>query len=175
MTVKITLEFPNADAAIVALGKLTSAAGTMLVEGKPRKGRNDKGVPRKAGAAEAPKAEAVAQGATGANSATLAGATAAQQAGKLAVTESGVTKSDGPSTVAGPVSAAASASPIPAEADVQKTIEKLFEKYPNSEDGIKAVKDALSRFGVARGRDLPEESRAEFIALAEKVLAGDKS
>ena len=68
------------------------------------------------------------------------------------------------------MSPAAAASSIPAEADVQKVIEKLFESSPESSTGIQKVKDMLARYGVTRGRDLPEDKRADFIKEATAAL-----
>ena len=155
--VKITMEFPSVDAAIVALGKLTKADGTVLVEGKPRKGRSDAGKPRK--------------NARGAGSQPEAGATSAEppadpapEAPKAATpTPVEADKAQPPgnlSTVAAPSADAA-----------QKALEKLFEAAPPA-GGLEGARAVLSRFGVTRVRDLAEDQRAEFIALTEKVLAG---
>lgn len=155
MTVKITLEYPNVDAAIVALGKLTSAAGTTIVEGKPRKGRSDKGQPRK-GAAPAPEANGAAASAQTDDSAASTAAPAA------AAAPAASPKPDGTPT---PGSAA-----VASEADAQKALEKLFESFPDSATGIAEAKKILGTFGVSRVRDLKEEQRAEFIAKATAAL-----
>lgn len=153
--VKITLEYPNVDAAIVALGKLTSAAGTTIVEGKPRKGRSDKGVPRKQDA-QPPAPEAAA-----APSPQATAQTAPADADKAE--PSGVA----PSAVS---TAPAAASSVASEADAQKALEKLFESFPDSATGIAEAKKILTGFGVSRVRDLKEDQRADFIAKATAAL-----
>ncbi len=158
MTVKITLEYPNVDAAIVALGKLTSAAGTTIVEGKPRKGRSDKGQPRK-GAEAKPEAGA-AGGSPSSESRDPAASTAAPASTVPAAT----------APTGAPTGAATPASSIASEADAQKALEKLFESFPDSATGIAEAKKILSTFGVSRVRDLKEEQRAEFIKKATAAL-----
>lgn len=53
------------------------------------------------------------------------------------------------------------------DADAQAAIEKLFEKK-----GLEVSRQVLSRFGVQKLKDLKPEKYAEFIDLAEKVIAG---
>jgi len=162
MTVKITLEFPNADAAIVALAKLSKADGVAITpEGKTRKGRADKGVPRNT-SAPAPDPKAAGPGSP-ASSTSAPGASGAPAGDPAPVT----TSTASTSTAAGP---AASSGPVPSEAEVQKAIEKVFESSPESGTGIQKVKDLLAQFGVSRGRDLKEEQRADFIQKAEASL-----
>jgi len=167
MTVKITLEYPTVDLAIVALAKLTKAADTVIdqASGKPtRKGRSDAGKPRKnQGAADAPP-EPKAAGPGSPASSTSGTAAGGEPAGDPLSVK---TSASDTSTAAGP---AASSGPIPAEAEVQKVIEQVFESTPDSATGIQKVKDLLARYGVARGRDLPEDKRAEFIAEATAAL-----
>ena len=167
MTVKGTLEFLNVDAAIVALGKLTKAADTVMApEGprKERKGRNDKGKPR---GAQAPVPEAkgtevgAQQGVAPQSGIPDAASTAAPAAASV------------PAASAPPAVDPVSAGPVPAEADAQKALEKLFEAAPPI-GGIESARAVMGRFGVTRLRDLPEAKRGEFIALAESVLAGGK-
>src|SRR4051812_45052519 len=80
MSVKITLEFDNAEAAIVALGKIAAipaAAPQPAAEKPPRKGRSDAGQPR------GPHKDAAGASA-GANATATAGnsTTGARDAGK---------------------------------------------------------------------------------------------
>ena len=165
MTVKVTLEFDNVDLAIVALAKLSKADGTTIVDGKPRKGRADKGKPRgphqTPGAPEAPepKAAAPAEQERTDNAATLPPKAAPAEAHKAI-----------PSGEVPPVAAASSAS----EADAQAVLEKLFAAQKTPEEGINVSRDVLSRFGVRRLRDLKADQRGEFVAAVNAVLAGGK-
>lgn len=171
MTVKVTLEFENVDLAIVALAKLTKAAGTTIVDGKPRKGRADKGQAR------GPHKPATQEAAAGASDAASA---ASQEPAKHA--------GGGADSAPVAASAPAAASPTliaqepdrgplielpiaPSEAEAQKAIERLFESTPDSAVGIQKSKDALAQFGVRRVRDLKPEQRAEFIKNVEATLA----
>lgn len=170
MAIKITMEFPNIDAAIVALGRLTTTGANprhlppstvqlaatpavaqapfTAVAKKPRKGRSDAGKPRKkvegAGEQTVPRsadAPAAAPAPAAAEAATQAGAQA---------------------TPAGAP---------PSVADAQAALERLFETAPPT-GGLEGARAVLSRFGVTRVRDISEDQRAEFVALVEKVLAG---
>lgn len=164
MTVKITLEYATVDLAIVALAKLTKADGVaMTPEGprKERKGRNDKGKPRGPHAAAQQEAAAPAEQERTDKAATLPPEAAPAEAHKAL-----------PSGEVPPV-AAASTEVVP-EADAQQALEKLFALPPEKGGGINGARDVMARFGVKRLRDLPATSRAEFIALAEKVVAGGK-
>lgn len=177
--VKITMEFPTLDAAIVALGKLSSAADTTIVDGKPRRGRSDKGLPRKSRSAPTEsnaKGEGAGAQSEGAAEATVASAAtpaAAPAPAASQVAAAAGTKDGGTSTNAEPAAKApdvAGAKPATAE-DAQKAIEKLY-YAPPPVGGLEQARIVMSRFGVKRVRDLQEDQRAEFIALAEKVLAG---
>lgn len=158
--VKITLEFANVDEAIVALGKLTKAAGTTIVDGKPRKGRNDKGQARGPHKPATSEAAAPAEQERTDKAATLPPKAAPAEADKAH-----------PSGEVPPVAAASS---IPTDADAQKVLEKLFETPPPI-GGLEQARAVMGRFGVKRLRDLKEEQRADFIKLAESVLAGGKA
>ncbi len=162
MTVKITIEYANVESAIVALGKLSVAAGTTMVEGRPRKGRSDKGQPRK-GTDPAPAPE---------QKAGAAGGSAPSSRDPAASSASDADKAPPPATApAGPsATAAAPASPIVTEAEAQKALEKLFESFPDSATGIAEAKKVLAKFGVSRVRDLKEEQRAGFIKDATAAL-----
>lgn len=152
MTVKVTLEFASIDVAIVELGKLTKAAGTTIVDGKPRKTR---GRPPAAAPADEPKAEAAAPTAP---------------AGLVAAEDTTPTTA---SPVAPSASAAASASSA-TQAEAQAALEKLFAAFQPPEVGVAKAKDVLAEFGVARLRELPEGRRAEFIVAVDKHLASKK-
>ena len=170
MTVKVTIEFPNVDAAIVALGKLTKAADTVIVDGKPRKGRNDKGKPRGphtpsgGGVPLAPELKAGA-----AASATPSRPAAAEDTTPTAASPAAPTAS-----AAAPASSGETVA-VAAEADAQKALEKLFALPPEKGGGIDGARDAMARFGVKRLRELPADQRAAFIAHVEGVIAGGKA
>ena len=150
--VKITLEFPSIDVAIVALGKLVGtpvkatqpvAASVAAGQGATapaaptttRKGRNDKGVPRK------PKAEPAGAGATVTTTASAAAPQAAP-AGEASV-----------STLTA--------------ADTEKALEAVF-----NGKGLPTAQALLQRFGIARLRDLKPEQYVDFVAAAKEVVEG---
>ena len=160
MTVKITLEFVNVDAAIVALGKLSKADGVTITPDGPRKerkGRNDKGKPRGAQPATQEAAAPATQERTD-KAATLPSEATPAEAHKAL-----------PSGEVSP-KAAASSDLISSAEDAQKALETLFNSAGNPETGIQKAKDALGKFGVTRIRDLPPEKRAEFIKEATAAL-----
>lgn len=176
MTVKITMEFDNAEQAIVALGKIT---GIATAAPKERKGRNDAGKPRGQRATPQPEPEAKGAGvgapagsaaSTAAPSATPAPAASSQPnaAGGTDPGKVGEKPANPTSTTEKP------AAPIPTQEATETALSKLFDAAPPL-GGIEAARDVMSRFGVKRLRDLPEDKRAEFIALADKVLAGGKA
>ena len=162
--IRITLEFPSVDQAIVALGKLVGAplkvasdagsqASAAQAPGAPtihaRKGRADKGKPR--GSRTEP---------------TVAATTAPEQGVSVpaVVTAIGVRHS----TAAAPPTVGLTVVPsaaIPSAADAQQGLEKLFEQK-----GIAAAQDLLARYGVKRLRDLKENQRAEFVAETVQLL-----
>lgn len=180
MTVKISIEFENAEAAIVALGKLTGIA--TAAPKAERKGRSDKGQARGPRGGAEPKAEG---GAAGAPAGNLAGsapaappAAAPSEASKQSTAPQGDPKvetqpqADDPAAPGGAPSAPAT-TPAPSEQDAQAALEKLFNAAPPI-GGIESARDVMARFGVKRLRDLPANQRGEFIALAESVLKGGK-
>lgn len=151
MSVKITMEFANIDLAILALGKLaggkparaaeTEPAPTVDATKTPRRGRSDKGKPRKATAT-----------------------TEANAAAPAAPVEGDKPQPPGvvPSEAAAPTSNAT-------EAEAQKALEKLFETAPPV-GGLESAQAILKTFGVARVRDLKEEQRGPFVAAVDAVL-----
>lgn len=164
--VKITLEYPSVDAAIVAMAKLTKADGvTINAEGKPRKGRADAGQPRgkynKKGAEEA--------GSTDANTGVPASPAAPTEQPAAPAMES----PQAPGKDHAPV-AAGSAPEAPAKvvtaADAEKALETLFQAAP-PKGGLEVARTVLAKFGVQRLRDLPEGQRAAFVEAATKALA----
>jgi hypothetical protein len=161
--VVVTLEFDSVEASIAALGKVAGLVAAPAAAPKsdapaaekpPRKGRADAGVPRGPHKPTEPIANA-----TGAGAAAPVGTTAS-----AAVTQ------------AAPVAAAPAPQPTPpvaiitapiADDTVQAAVEKLFNKIDY--DGTFA---ALSKFGVKRGKDLPQPVRAEFLQRVEDLVAG---
>lgn len=179
MTVKISIEFENAEAAIVALGKLTGIA--TAAPKAERKGRSDKGQARGPRGGAEPKAEGGAAGAPAGNptgSAPVAPPAAApSEASRQSTAPQGDPKVETqPQAVAPAAPGGAPSAPaasVPSEQDAQAALEKLFNAAPPI-GGIESARDVMARFGVKRLRDLPANQRGEFIALAEKVLAGGK-
>ncbi len=177
MTVKITIEYANVESAIVALGKLSVAAGTTMVEGRPRKGRSDKGQSRK-GTDPAPASEPKAGASAGADGPAAAGngSTATTDASKVAEKATTSTSTTAAAPGVAPVTSGAAtsttapASSIVTEAEAQKALEKLFESFPDSATGIVEAKKVLAKFGVSRVRDLKEEQRADFVKDATAAL-----
>lgn len=176
MTVKVTLEFGNIDQAIVALGKLVAAKIEKSAQGptnaalaselgvpvvaqpdpvKQRRGRSDKGKPRKNNVPEAPAAGGTDQPAATPPAVQEAAAPVPGEADKAQPT--GATPE--------------AAAPTATAAEAQKALETLFET-PAPVGGIDAARGVLASFGVARVRDLPDEKRAGFIAEVAKRLAG---
>lgn len=164
--VKITLEYPSIDAAIVAMAKLTKADGvTINAEGKPRKGRADAGQPRgkynKKGAGEG--------AATDANTGAAPSPAAPTEQPAAPEMES----PQAPGKDHEPV-AAGSAPETPAEvvtaADAERALGSLFQAAP-PKGGLEAARTVLAKFGVQRLRDLHEGQRAAFVEAVEKALA----
>ena len=168
MSVKITMEFANIDLAILALGKLaggkparaaeTEPAPTVDATKAPRRGRSDKGKPRKnAGSAETPSLSSVANQGAIPEEASSAG-TPAPIAATPAPAEADKAQPSGevPGVVA-------------TEAEAQKALEKLFETAPPV-GGLESAQAILKTFGVARVRDLKEEQRGPFVAAVDAVL-----
>lgn len=180
MSVKVTFEFENAEAAIVALGKIAgvtpAAAPQPAAEKKERKPRADAGQPRgpykKGEQAPEPNAGASAGGGTGpvaaGNSApvTTDPSKAAEQAANSTSTTTAAPGAAAQLAAASTTASAPVAAPKPE--DVQGTLEKLF-----AAKGFDVCEQVLSRFGVKRAKDLLPEQRAEFIAKADRVIAGE--
>lgn len=189
--VKITLEYPSIDAAIVAMAKLTKADGvTINAEGKPRKGRTDAGKPRgpyRKGAGEgslpdantgqapagsiAPAPSPAAPSSQPAAPETESPASAGKDhkpvaAGSTTASATAPDEGDKPQP-AGVVPAAEA--PTPSAKDAEKALETLFET-PAPKGGLEAARKVLGAFGVAKLRDLPADKRADFIAAVAKAL-----
>lgn len=196
--IKVTLEFVSVDQAIVALGKLAgtgkvqAAAQEAAVSpspATPRKGRSDKGKARgpqsATGAspvegdklqppgevtppvAPEPNAGGTApvEGATGSKVGDSEGQAEGRPGagGGTVVTDTG-NSGDKPATQ--PSTPTESSSPsAPQPEKVQAALQKLFETK-----GAGAAIGLLADFGVKRGRDLPAEKHAEFIAKVEGLL-----
>lgn len=179
MTIKITLEYPSLEHAILALGKLAGgraaraasktetvgaggtaerassterppAAPTVEVSPTTRKGRSDKGKPR--GPYKNTPAPDVGSSAPAAE--------ADPSTGGAAAPEVGVTEAEAPAAAqgTGPV-AAPSANP-------QELLEKLV-----AAKGIPTAMEVLAKFGVKRLRELPAEKHGDFIAEVNVRLA----
>jgi hypothetical protein len=186
--VKITLEFPGVDEAIVALGKLVGASvkaakpAAAIAQGAPapdapttRRGRADKGKPRGPHKPAEPSANAGATGSATAGQPGPAGPQASTDPHR-AGNDAGVTLTSAdpvhpvapaaaqpaPASVAGPAAA------VLPEAEAQAALEALF-----NGKGLVTAQEVLSRFGVVKLRDLKPAQRAEFIAKAKAVLAGE--
>lgn len=153
--VKITLEFPTVDLAIVALGKLVPAgkvasgggsqaaqpatlvpAGATTTVSVPRKGRSDKGQPRKQ---------------------------PTEQTTPVTPPESTPPKGlDVPPTE--PAVPVASAEPPKLE-EAQAALTELFNKK-----GAQTAMDLLARYGKSRLSEVPAEDRARLITEAKGLL-----
>ena len=173
--IKVTFEFLTVDAAIVALGKLSSAAprATEVVtpgpaakavvltplagaEPKQRKGRSDKGQPRKNVAAPTAEDNAHKANSEGKPADAAAPDVAAQVA--VAVT---------PATPSSAVNTPAAATPTIEQA--QDALSAVFAAH-----GLPRAQEVMSRFGVTRLRDMLPEQRADFIKLATETAAQPK-
>lgn len=170
--VKISLEFPTVDAAIVALGKLASVAAVAPAEKKQatpliptvvakeivaknsgRKPRADKGKERGPYKTVGAGGNTEASQEPAASPPTPETAAPAQASSLSSVTN----QSAIPEGTSGADKAAA-----PTEAEAQTALSKVFEKF-----GLPACQLLLKDHGVSRMRDLPAEKRAAFIAAAE--------
>ncbi len=169
MTVDVVFKFNSVEEAIVFLGKHSKAAGTTIVDGKPRKGRNDKGKPRKGAGAE-PKSEGGAAGAQPGSAASTAAPTAAASPEASTTTAAPAVAATGlPAHEAETGAAKPEAATVTEEA-VQKAIGKMFETAP-PKGGPEAALKVLAGFGVRKVREVPAGQRAAVIAAVEKALA----
>lgn len=168
---KVTIEFDSVDQAIVALGavaKPIAVAPAPAVEKAPRKPRSDAGQargpqqPNAAGASGAPSGVAVAG-----NSTTGTTDPSSTAAGSAAGASTSTTPASPTATAPQAPAAVTIAPAAPTSDQVQAAVEKLF-----NAKGFDDCAAALSRFGVKRGKDLPEASRAEFIRRATDIAEG---
>lgn len=180
MSVKVTLEFANAEQAIVALGKLAGVTPVVAVapvapapqpaEKPARKPRADAGQPR--GPYKDKSTEQNAAGGAAGEQPSTAPATAQPSAPQPPVASEPAASAGTPAVNPAPTAvsttpAPAAAAPVPTLADVQKAVEQLF-----TAKGYDDCSGLLARFGVKRGQDLPEDMRANFIGRAQRVAAG---
>ena len=168
--VKITLEFPSVDAAIVAMAKLTKADGVTIVDGKARKGRADAGQPRgrykKKAAGEGSLPEANTGEAPVGDSAPAPSPAAAPEQPAAPAMES----PQAPGKDHEPV--AAGSAPV-AEAtakDAEAALETLFQAPP-PKGGIESARKVLAIFGVQRLRELPAPQRGAFVEAVQRAMA----
>lgn len=196
--IKVTFEFLTVDAAIVALGKLSSAAPASVgpdkgfppvkatansghalppvaAEPKQRKPRSDQGQKRgpHKNAGEGGTNQVPPQAAPAPTPAPNVAAPSTPAAG-------GGTRELPPETTAPgkvgekPANQTATTSDRPVAAaptieDAQAALAKVFEAHD-----LKTAQEVLSRSGVTRLRDLLPEQRAEFIKDAEAAVASKK-
>ncbi len=196
MTVKVTLEFPSIEASIAALGLLmkpkaaatATNAGAPVAAGTPpaaapggaapsapatakreRKPRSDAGKPRgeygprteAGGAAGAPSNPAAT---TGANAAPVGAAPSGTTTEPAAPQKAPVDADKASSPGVAP--AADAAGPQPSEKDAQEALEKLFNATT-----IGVSQEVMSRFGIKRLKELPDDRRAEFVEKCNAVTA----
>lgn len=183
--VKVTLEFPNAEAAIVALGKIMGAptvvpvvkadqgskdGSTPAPEAAPakpgRRGRSDKGQPRAPYGPRNQEANAEGPKLDTAGNAPAPSAAPSAEAPQSPAPDGLTAKPAAPAVQDTTSASAPVAGDQPTAEEAQKALEKVFEKCQLT--GAQAL---LAEFNVARLRDLPAEKRAEFIAAAKKKVA----
>ena len=199
--VSLTIQFASVDEALVALAafsqvkvktpavkdapkdppaKITFApAAAAATETKPpRKPRADRGQPRGpynkkdddsnttgAGAPAADSGEAPS-GQPAAPVAAEPKEPAAPPASEPGVTQAPQSPAQPSSSEAAPVAAAAPTEYKPEE--LQKKLEAVFAK------GAQLAIDVLARFGVTRLANLDKQRHTEFVALCDKVIAGEQ-
>ena len=190
MKVTVSYQYDSVEEAILALGKQAGVA-------KVRRAAAQAASPAVAGAATQPLPAAVsapvAVAPTPATVAAPGAAPAKRKPGRpvknsegrktSATREGGAAQSAEPlpsePSVPAPVVQEPSASPVDGAGalhvasieDAQKALERLFETKPPV-GGIDGARDALSRFGVQKLRDMKPESRADFIKYIDDTLAG---
>lgn len=200
MSVKLTLEFASEEEAIVALGKLVGlkarapknaaapqaatgsdpvpatsgdttstaastavppqpAAAAATAAPRPRKPRSDAGQPRGPNARTTGEPVASEPGVGG-----QASAAPSQPAAPAAPTPSAAPEQTVQVSPASPAPTSAAAVPVSDEA-VQEAVAKMF-----AAKDYDATFALLSRFGVKRGKDLPQDQRANFISRVNGVV-----
>lgn len=177
--VSLTIQFASVDEALVALAAFSQvkvktpavkdapAAAAATETKPPRKPRADRGQPRgpykKDDDSKAPETAAVngaPEAPTAAPVAEEPKEPAAPQAVEYAAPES-----------AAPADASPAAAAAPTEykpEELQKKLEAVFAK------GAQLAIDVLARFGVTRLANLDKQHHAEFVALCDKVIAGEQ-
>lgn len=184
--VSLTIQFASVDEALVALAafsqvkvktpavlKETPAPAAAAAETKPpRKPRADRGQPRgpykKDDDSNATGASAPASSENGGDPAVVGtgvATTPAPESGPTAPTVAAPVAAE-PKTEAPPVAAAAPTEYKPEE--LQKKLEAVFAK------GAQLAIDVLARFGVTRLANLDKQHHVEFVALCDKVIAGEQ-
>lgn len=188
-------EFASVDLAIVGLGKLAKVKveapavdprqlplplaakppveQTVVAPQRQRKPRSDAGKPRgpynKGGASETGLTQAEQEKAIRDAAANKADdeARAKLQAERDAAAKNTQQPDAGATSTAGGDGPAAPAAAV-SDADLQAKIDKLF-----AAKGLPTCMDVFARFGVKKGRDIPANLRAEFMAKADRVIAGE--
>jgi hypothetical protein len=165
-------EYASVDLAIVALGRVVAGAGNGKAvppapkasdDLTPRQARADKGKkrgPYKKDANASPE-QAIAA------SPEVDTAGAGKQAEPSNAGQPAASTSTPPAPASAPQPAPAA---VPSVEQVQSALEKFY--IAQGAKGRENTLLLLSRFGVTRGKDILPESRAEFIAKVDQVLAG---
>jgi len=171
--IRVTFEFTTVDAAIVALGKFTSAApakpvadsvsktpaATPPVAAEPkrkRKPRADAG--KKRGSYKQAAASATPSPESGEDTGDSQTAVTGSSKAGGQPTNSTPTPADAPEAA----KAADTNTAAPSLEDAQSALKALFEAK-----GLPAAQAVLAKFGVARLGELPEGKRVEFIEAAQ--------
>lgn len=179
--VKITLEFPSLDAAIVGLGKLVGtpvkvtqpvaalgAGGSAPAQAPAsptttkRKGRSDKGQARGANAATTQKSDVLAAAPSPATQSGK-GDTSASPAAPAGT--SGTTDGEKPSPSTTPETANTAGSTTATQEACQQALEGVFNKH-----GAQLAMDLLARHGVKRVRELKPEQFTDFVKMSAEAL-----
>ena len=154
MKVKVTLEFNSPEEAIKFLGDKVMAPLPKAVPDAPRKQRADIGKPR---GAYKKAAEPVKNPPIEPVQATSTPASAAPKAAAPDMTEAT------PAVL--PIPSRDAAAPV-SDAEMQEVLQAVL-----SAKGMPAVTAIFEKYGVKRGREVPAEKRAEFVAHCKTVLA----
>lgn len=178
--VSLTIQFASVDEALVALAafsqvkvktpaapKETPPPAAATEAKPPRKPRADRGQPRgpykKDDDSKAPETAAVngaPEAPTAAPVAEEPKEPAAPQAVEYAAPESAAPADASPAAAAAPVEYKPE--------ELQKKLEAVFAK------GAQLAIDVLARFGVTRLANLDKQRHTEFVALCDKVIAGEQ-
>lgn len=167
--IKISMEFASIEAAIVALGGLVKSPSKPQTPVSPENKAHVQAILTGQPAPAIPAApEPVVKKRRGRSdkgvprgSYIAAAVGAAPAAPTLAATPPTLAAASEPESI--PPATVAPAT----QADAQKVLEKLF-----AMKGLEVARQAMSRFGANRMRDMKPEHYAEFVKHAEGVLAG---